>query len=389
MRAARHCKPLLAAALLVAAVGGGAVGSSKAAVAEAARWLPRPAPIARAASFDAASANRACASCHTEVADEWRGSMHRQAWSDPVFQKAYAIEPLAFCRGCHAPEADPRELPSAAARDVGVACTTCHVDGGHVVGARATEPGAAAHAMRVEPGLGTRAACASCHQFDFPGTKGAAMQDTLREHARSSYASVECQDCHMPVVVGADGRARRSHSFSVIGNDELLRSAVNVQAEVVGTRALELRLEGARVGHAFPTGDMFRRLELRARVVGADGLAKGNARPVHLGRRFGDRARPGGELAFDRVPTGDTRVPPPGAGVRRALLSFEHELARGDELRWEVAYQRMDDAMAASFGVDAVHDEVVVASGRLTLSTTPDSSGSRSEPRPTHTERTP
>lgn len=384
----RHAPALLAAAL-VAAAAVGVIGWGSLASAQAARWLPRPAPIARAASFDAGSANRACASCHAEIADEWRGSMHRQAWTDPVFQKAYAVEPLAFCRGCHAPEADPRELPSAAARDVGVACTTCHVDGGHVVGARTSEAGAAAHATRAEPSLATRAACASCHQFDFPGTKGAAMQDTLREHARSSYASVECQDCHMPVVVGADGRARRSHSFSVIGNDALLRSAVSVRAEVVGPRALELRLEGARVGHAFPTGDMFRRLELRARVVGADGAAKSIARPVHLGRRFGDRARPGAELAFDRVPTGDTRVPPPGAGARRALLSFEHELARGDELRWEVAYQRMDDAMAASFGVDAVHDEVVVASGRLSVPPVPVTPSAGSGLRTTHTERTP
>jgi hypothetical protein len=225
--------------------------------------------------------------------------------------------------------------------------------------------------MRAEPALATRAACASCHQFDFPGTTGAPMQDTLREHARSSYAEVDCQSCHMPVVVGADGRTRRSHSFSVIGNEAMLRAAVTVQAELVGARAFELRLEGARIGHAFPTGDMFRRLELRARVVGSDGEPKSVARPVHLGRRFGDRARAGGELAFDRVPTGDTRVPPPGAGSRRARMSFDRDLATGDELRWQVAYQRMDDAMAASFGVDAVYDEVVVASGRIAVGASP------------------
>jgi hypothetical protein len=315
--------------------------------------------------------------------------MHRQAWTDPVFQKAYAVEPVAFCRGCHAPEADPRAVPNEAERDVGVACTTCHVDGGHVVGVRASALGEGAHAMRAEPQMSTRAACASCHQFDFPGTKGAPMQDTLRENARSSYADVECQSCHMPVVVGPDGRARRSHSFSVIGNDALLRSAVTVKAELVGARSLELRLEGARVGHAFPTGDMFRRLELRARIVGADGHAKGIARPVHLGRRFGDRARSGGELAFDRVPTGDTRVPPPGAGTRRARLSFERDLASGDELHWEVAYQRMDDAMAASFGVDAVHDEVVVASGRVDVPASALPPSVDSDDAPHHTERTP
>src|SRR5690349_2222655 len=38
----------------------------------------------------------ACASCHAAIAAEWRESLHRQGWTDEIFQTAYDIEPLAF-----------------------------------------------------------------------------------------------------------------------------------------------------------------------------------------------------------------------------------------------------------------------------------------------------
>jgi hypothetical protein len=37
--------------------------------------------------------------------------MHRQAHVDPVYQRAFAIKPMAFCQSCHAPEADPSAHP--------------------------------------------------------------------------------------------------------------------------------------------------------------------------------------------------------------------------------------------------------------------------------------
>lgn len=64
--------------------------------------------------------------------------MHQQAWTDPVFLGAYAIEPLPFCRGCHAPMADISNSNDPA-RLLGVGCVTCHVAGEDILGVRDVE----------------------------------------------------------------------------------------------------------------------------------------------------------------------------------------------------------------------------------------------------------
>jgi hypothetical protein len=46
--------------------------------------------------------NAACVSCHPAVAREWQASRHRQAYTNAAFRQALAVEPSAFCRGCHA-----------------------------------------------------------------------------------------------------------------------------------------------------------------------------------------------------------------------------------------------------------------------------------------------
>jgi hypothetical protein len=327
--------------------------------------LPGPAPRARLEGADAAAANAACAACHVAIAAEWEGSMHRQSWADPVFQEAYDIEPLPFCRGCHAPESDPEVFPTAAAQDVGVACTTCHVQemaaGDVVVGAHGA-PGAP-HTVLADARMATAAACGSCHQFDFPRVPGAPMQSTLSEHAASSFAGEPCQSCHMPSKE-AGGRRWRSHAFAVIDDPGMVRRAATARAERDGPRALRVTIEPRGAGHAFPTGDMFRRLEVRAIAVDPSGREVARAEPVHLGRTFSDRPH-GGPLALERVEIADTRIPPPGAGPgREVVLRFPRSVA-GAEVRWQLAYQRMPTAMAASFGVEQALDEIVVTEGAI------------------------
>ncbi len=190
------------------------------------------------------------------------------------------------------------------------------------------------------------------------------MQDTLAEHRASTLSGVECRDCHMPLVEGKDGKLRRSHDFSVIDNPALLRSAVNVAAQRSADSALALELSAGAVGHSFPTGDMFRRLEVRAEVLDAEGRVVMTAPPVRLARRFGDVPASDGSTSMRRVELVDTRVPPPGLGSRNVTLRFPGSTERLS-VRWEVAYQRMDHAMAASFDVDQAQDEVVVARGLL------------------------
>jgi Cytochrome c554 and c-prime len=318
-----------------------------------------------------ASHNASCAGCHPDIAAEWTRSLHQQAWRDPVFTKAYAIEPLAFCRGCHAPESDPARDPTATAQAVGVGCVSCHLDERDAVHAtRAAN--SADHALVVDAELATPKFCARCHEFDFPVAANQrhpqAMQDTFAEHARSDRSTTSCQDCHMPVVDGGDGK-HRSHAFSVIADRKMIESAVSVSVarrETSSGPVVDLTLTAAQVGHAFPTGDMFRRVEIEAVAIDAADKIVAQAEPVLLERRFADRPRnPGGrDLGFQRIEVSDTRVPPPGTGVRRVQMQLPASASR-DLVRYRVVYQRMSTPMAAAFGVAQVLDEVVLAQGEL------------------------
>lgn len=317
--------------------------------------------VFRVEDLDVIAQNDACERCHVEIAAEWQSSLHRMAWDDEVFLGAYVVEPIAFCRGCHAPEAlvsnthDP-------ARHLGVACVTCHVVGHDIVGARAMAPRLDAHAVVASPAIRTVGWCESCHQFEFPIPQEAAMQSTIEEHASSPQAGKTCQTCHMPEVVRGAG-SHRSHTFRVHGDPEMLRRSVlvTVREGAPAEHAIVASLRTSpEVGHAVPTGDMFRRLEVRARTVG-DGEEL-HAATVVLAREFRmERAAEG----LRRIQTGDSRVPADGT-PRDAVLRFPRSVA-GREVEWSVVYQRMGPDEARLFGVDLATEEVVVASGRLTV----------------------
>jgi hypothetical protein len=322
-----------------------------------------------------------CVQCHSDIAEEWRSSLHRNSWQDPVFQSAYAVEPLAFCRGCHAPTSDPAKAPSAEAAGNGVDCVACHVQGGGIAGP-GQHAAMAAHPVLADVRLGTEAACAGCHQFDFPKVSRQvvpqAMQNTVREHAQSRFSSTPCQSCHMPVV-GTGPGAHRSHDFSVIGNAAMIRRAATVEASLVAASEVAVVVTAAAVGHAFPTGDMFRRLEVRADVRDTRGATTGTLRPVMLARRFGDvpRGGPGSALGFQRVQTGDDRVTPPGAGPARRVTFTVPPSPSAARVHYQVVYQRMSAPMASAFRIDRALDEIVLAEGDVALATTPSASSSR------------
>jgi hypothetical protein len=323
---------------------------------DAPRPLPGPAPQQRAAGFDAAAENLACEGCHATIAAEWRGSLHHRAWDDPVFLTAYSIEPIAFCRGCHVPEAEPESMPPEGARRLGVGCVTCHVQDGHVTGSHAVAARAGAHAVVADARAASSAACERCHQFAFPEPQRAPMQGTADEHRASPHAAESCESCHMTLLQDEPGRTHRSHDFRVLGDTARLRSALTARASRADDHVVTLSLAAARVGHAFPTGDMFRRLEVRARAVDATGATVATAPPVVLARRFGRHRA-------ERVQIGDDRLPASGAAREVALVFADPVSAR--EVRWEVVYQRLDATMARAFGVDTRADEVVVAEGAL------------------------
>ncbi len=340
---------LLGTALTLAACARGGAAPPPPAVID--HVLPGPGPRARK---DAAAANAACEGCHAEAATTWRASLHAQAWSDPVFQRSYEVEPSRFCRDCHAPESATPAL--------GVACVTCHDPSGRgvVLAARAApnasgQPAPAApHPVQREAAFAGSGACASCHEFPFPdaaqrGHDGAQMQRTVTEHAASRFADRPCATCHMPRTA----RGGRAHGFAVASDPAMLRRALVVHVTRRGD-AVAFDLAPGEVGHAVPTGDLFRRLVLVAEAVGDDHQLLAQAvRPLGRHFRFEDAPRGGTvqrEVADDRV---------------QGALHVDLELglgARGQAIVWRIEWQRVQSMR----GEEAVlADVVILDQGRL------------------------
>lgn len=311
--------------------------------------------------------NAECVACHREIADEWAASLHRGAADDPEYRRAHAREPLGFCRACHVPEAS-RDVPPAAAEAAGVACVTCHWAGpGAVLAAPGPVAPAArdAHRVVVEPRMGQADACAACHEFPFPDAalrrEPQLMQTTVREHAASWARDYACADCHMPWTEDRAG-GHRSHRFTGSRDPEAVALAVGVAAARREPAAVEIELSPGAAGHAFPTGDLFRRLEVRVQLLTPDGPRPPQVR--RLERRFGDAQEHPGivvrrELADDRL----TDVPV----VLRFDLDAGGEASCDDPselwVAWRVSYQRV--AFPVRRGAQAIEGELVIAEGVL------------------------
>ena len=283
------------------------------------------------ASLDREALERGCEECHATTAAEWRQSFHRKAYTNAAYVRALKAEPRPFCRRCHAPEADPQTAATGWQAESGVACVTCHVRDGKVVTGHSLAYGQqkkAPHVVLREDSFATTV-CRSCHEFGFPDAilreRRELMQSTVSEHkAMGEHRS--CVDCHMPLL-----DKQRSHRFPGGHDDDLLRGALKVSAKRDGA-VLQLALHPKQVGHALPTGDLFRRLVVTAQSQTSDG------KPVHaeqyLQRRFGtEQQRPG---SFVRVQTSDTRLYGP------ALLQLSLPLSDSrSPIHWQVRYQRV------------------------------------------------
>ena len=307
-------------------------------------WLPGPHRGQQPADPGREALEAGCRSCHADVAHEWQASEHAGAWSSAAFQAAFAREPLPFCQACHAPEVPSRaEVPDWAAA-IGVGCVTCHVEpGGDTVWATRPNP-AAPHPVASSPAFAGPQACARCHEFEFPDARirerPLLMQSTVREHAASAFADRSCADCHMPPVAPEPGvsanEARRSHAFVGAYSPEMLAKAVRVTTSRTPER-IRVRLDPGEVGHAVPTGDLLRRLELRVEVVGEDGGATLLGRRW-FGRRFGPIPQRDGVTV--RGELDDTRVGPAGVEVELVVPAA----ARARPLRWVLVHQRVAHA---------------------------------------------
>lgn len=297
-----------------------------------------------------------CAGCHAEIAAEWAGSAHAQSWTDPIFQAEYRLTRSAFCRNCHAPLAGAESSPELAGR--GIDCAVCHVRDGRVLGTHGR--GGADHAARRDARLATTAFCGSCHQFDFPAKSpgepvrfhpGQPVQNTVVEWSQSRFADRPCQACHMPR--GGSGTAHASHAFRVLDDPALMARAVRVTAKArrhgAAIRAT-IEIAPDQIGHAFPTGDMFRRAVLTVRA--------GSARRREVLMRTFAMTITGDGRGHLLGQVDDTRVPPDASRAPRFELVLEDP--RATEVTWSLDLFRLapDDARARGIGVDAIRSHV-------------------------------
>jgi hypothetical protein len=217
----------------------------------------------------------------------------------------------------------------------GVACVTCHLAGGQIVTWQKDR------------------ACTRCHQFSFPDGSARVrpewMQTTVDEHRASELRDKDCVDCHMPLQDG-----HRSHRFAGGHDADLLRRSIKVRASRQGPGEVLLTLMPLHVGHAFPTGDLFRRIEVRLSALLPEGKTVLASR--YLMRHLAMETQVPG--TFTQVVRSDDRL------FGETTLHFSLPEAAGNKVEWTLTYQRvvLPGARPSARSLDG---SVILASGTL------------------------
>jgi cytochrome c553 len=183
-----------------------------------------------------------CGGCHTIQYQGWKGSMHSNAFKDPIFQAEWALAEKEvggnignLCGGCHSPvgmltrtiQFDPGKgkhggFSAPAIAENGVFCDVCHTISGttfhkasvmeHGNGSYVSSPGRVKrgpiqdakspyHETAYSEHHTQSAFCGNCHNI-FNPINQFPLERTYDEWKYSVYAQngVQCQDCHMVPV---------------------------------------------------------------------------------------------------------------------------------------------------------------------------------------------
>ncbi|HET7117127.1 MAG TPA: hypothetical protein VFI29_11580, partial [Hanamia sp.] len=226
------------------------------------------------------SNSKSCTSsgCHTEIGKEWEVSAHRYSAMDPSFrvvQHAMAVEKgpasTRYCGGCHDPVSllsgstnlDDKNLTNAMGMDEGISCVSCHSMSKVDVKGNAQyeitkrvpymfelENGKTAKFLsdfliRAYPQyhvatfnrtlLKTPEFCGTCHkQFIDEKVNGVGtvqlqnQYDNWRKshwnHPGQNVKTIECRECHMPLLSTFDPANGDSLDYNRTPNDNMHRS---------------------------------------------------------------------------------------------------------------------------------------------------------------------
>lgn len=183
-----------------------------------------------------------CAQCHPRQYEGWEGSMHANAFKDPIFQALWAMGEKAtggkitnHCAGCHTPigtvtnsiKFNPDDglhgsFSAPKIAEKGVSCDVCHtISGSNISDTAVLEHGNSSFEM--DPGKVKRATlkdakspfheteysehhssskfCGNCHNIFHPDNNFP-IERTYDEWKYSIYAQndIQCMDCHMVPV---------------------------------------------------------------------------------------------------------------------------------------------------------------------------------------------
>lgn len=218
---------------------------------------------------------------------------------------------------------------------------------------------AAPHPVLRDARLDGTTACSACHEFEFPDRSARRtpelMQSTVTEHAQSAQRDQACANCHMPLT-GHAAAPHRSHAFLGGHDAALVKSAVDVSARR-SDDGVRVTLTPRELGHAFPTGDLFRRLEVSAEAIGPEWQVVARARR-YLTRHWERQPSPFGLLLRHAVE--DDR--PLG---NEAVIDLPLSGGEGLPIAWRVAYQRVEHPRSDNEQDSNIEGEIELGSGTL------------------------
>jgi hypothetical protein len=262
--------------------------------------------------------SRECAACHQAFYDEWRSSIHSQAWSDPYFQTDWQFEDAQHsCRLCHTPldRQQPHKVLGYRDKDKwdpilednpdfdlqlqheGVTCAACHYREGKIVGVfgdtdaphpveKLRDPDqicVRCHVVEGErwdtffrfPPCGTVAEIAST-RAERPGPD-VITTGTSGEVTADDAAVLGCVQCHMPLAnrplaEGGVVRVTRQHLWRGGHDPAMVKKALTVEFAEADqsrrdTRVFILTLTNTGAAHYVPTGTPDRHLTVQLRLL--------------------------------------------------------------------------------------------------------------------------
>ncbi|MFC1587792.1 multiheme c-type cytochrome [Planctomycetota bacterium] len=229
-----------------------------------------------------------CRPCHLQIYEEWEYSLHALAVRDQIFLlygSAVGTNPEEGnpeCVFCHTPAPVlegtigryPRSRPKENDPASGVNCLSCHVMGENVAGTQGLS--GPCNPVKTEI-IGSPAFCGSCHQNQQVRMIRKHEWEEWRERSKKT-ENLDCVDCHMApvkrsIAEGGEVRTGHKHDFNVIRNPEFLRTAFDVDMQVID-RQVVLAISNKGTGHKLPTGYRIRNLRFIAWVDGEDSKAE-------------------------------------------------------------------------------------------------------------------